>query len=618
MCGISGIINFHKKPEGNFLLEMNKSIQYRGPDHQAVWSNNFCSIGVVRLKIIDLSDNANQPFFDKEKKVTVIYNGEIYNFKEIKKLYFQNTKFKSKGDGEIILELYKKFGIGFVDKIKGMFAIFICDENNKKNYLIRDRFGIKQLYYNYDESSKELTFCSEIKGLFRNPSINKSINFNEIHKVLNYGLIDTNHETCFSSISKVPNGSYILFSYDKFEVVKYYKLEDKINEDEDKENHSFKFYSSKLKEEIINSFNQHTTFDVKGGIHMSGGCDSAILAALTSYTKKNLTGYTFGFENKNYSEINEAKKLATSVNLRHESAKLLEKDIEDYLFKVIEIQHEPFSSLRVLSQNFLYEKFKKDAVVILDGSGGDEIGAGYRYYILPWYLDMQNLKTRDLDKRFYKTIGKHESLSHENFIKGAMANYLEPGRATQDGSMFEKGGFLNEDFLNKYKTNLDFLKRPFKSHLRNAQYLDFNYIKLPRSLRYTDRASMRSSVEARLPLLDHEVVEKCFQIPSKFKFLFSQDRIIFKHLFKKNIASDLLFTNKKTIADPQTNWLKNSLSDLVFDTLNSKNFISKDIINNNIVLKYFERIRKAKTHQNTSFFIRILLFEWWRKTIANV
>ena len=174
-----------------------------------------------------------------------------------------------------------------------------------------------------------------------------------------------------------------------------------------------------------------------------------------------------------------------------------------------------------------------------------------------------------------------------------------------------------EYFLKQYESEEQIIKRPFKSHLRNAQYIDFHYSKLPRSLRYTDRASMRSSVEARLPLLDHEVVEQCFQIPSKFKFLFGQDRIILKDLFKKNINQKMLFKNKRTIADPQSVWIKKNLLGFINDTLNSKNFLSADILNNVNIKEYLNNVSKRDDHFNSSFLIRILLVEWWRKQVVE-
>ena len=146
MCGISGIVNFKFRPNVMVAEAMNNKISYRGPNFKSTWSNSFVTIGFVRLAIIDLSNNANQPFISEDKKISIIYNGEIYNFKELKNKYFHKKNFKSDGDGEVILHLYQKFGINFIEKVRGMFSIFISDENMKTTYLIRDRFGIKPIY----------------------------------------------------------------------------------------------------------------------------------------------------------------------------------------------------------------------------------------------------------------------------------------------------------------------------------------------------------------------------------------------------------------------------------------------------------------------------------------
>ena len=202
MCGLSGIINFKSSPSIKIVTNMNNRIRYRGPDHQDVWKNEYASFGVVRLKIIDLSEASNQPFFDKEKKITIIYNGEIYNFKELKNQFFSNQIFFSNGDGEILLYLYKKFGIEFINKIKGMYSIAICDENLKKIFLIRDRFGIKPLYFNLNENDNELSFCSEIPGLLENSKIIKKPNYSEIYRYLQNSMVNSTDQTWFEIFIK--------------------------------------------------------------------------------------------------------------------------------------------------------------------------------------------------------------------------------------------------------------------------------------------------------------------------------------------------------------------------------------------------------------------------------
>ena len=451
---------------------MRKKISHRGPDFKITWQNEFNSIGFVRLAIIDLSENSNQPFSTKDKKINLFYNGEIYNFKELKEKYFKNHIFKSAGDGEIILHLYQNFGIEFIKKIKGMFSIVISDEVKKTTYLIRDRFGIKPLYYFNDLKNKELTYCSEIQGIFENKKIKKNQNYYETLRYLKQGLISSTEETWFDGILQVKPGHYLKFDKEGLKQIKYYSLEDSVYEN-DNESKSFYSYLETFKEKIFNSFNQHTIFDVKAGIHQSGGLDSTALVAITKILDKKFDTYTFDYENKNFSEVNNAKKLSKSANLSNYTSLLKDADLESYLNKVVEIQYEPFSSLRVVSNHHLYENFKDDSKVILDGSGGDEVFAGYHYHAVAWELDM--LKNKDfkrIDKRYDLITKNHETLDKETFKKGAMKRLETSGIATEDGSEYYNKDYLKKDFLHNYYKSLQ-IKKPFKSQLRNAQYADF-------------------------------------------------------------------------------------------------------------------------------------------------
>ena len=236
MCGIVGIVNFNK---GNSDLtsrvnSMAEEIVHRGPDFKAIFKNNMGVFGFLRLSIIDLSVNSNQPFQTDDKKISIIYNGEIYNFKKLKNTYFKNKNFRSKGDGEILLYLYIKFGINFLSKIKGMFSICIVDENLKKIFLIRDRFGIKPLYYYFNSAKHCLYFSSEIKSIFCNREIKKELNYKEAFKFFKQGLVNGSSETWFKNIFQVKSAHYLEFDEKNINQKKYYSLEDNIDEDEDK------------------------------------------------------------------------------------------------------------------------------------------------------------------------------------------------------------------------------------------------------------------------------------------------------------------------------------------------------------------------------------------------
>ncbi len=616
MCGISGIINFNTKPCTKTAKAMNEELYHRGPDNFSYFENDFATMGMARLKIIDLSDKSNQPFVNYEKKVTVMYNGEIYNFNEIKKEYLNNQTFKSQGDGETILHLYCKFGIDFIKYLKGMFSIAISDEANKKFYLIRDRFGIKPLYYFYNSNLKELSYSSEIQSMFKNLNIKKEPNNKEIFYYLNNSMVNSTTETWFKNIMQLEPSTYIEFSKrSNLKIVKYYSIQDNVDESLDYSDKSFKYWSNQIKEKFYESFNQHSHFDVNGGIHLSGGADSTILAVLANKYKKNLNTYTFDFEEKKYSEVDDAKNISKKLNLVHKSDILENKNVADYLIKVLDIEHEPFSSLRILCQYHLYEKYHNEVKVIFDGSGGDEISAGYTYHIIPWYLDLiKDSKIKSPEKKLSKIINslKKNSASNYDFLLGSLTNTFESGKATVDGSIFDKGDLIKRDFLEQFKYDKYIINKPFKSHLRNAQYADLKYFKLPRSLRYSDKASMRFSTETRLPFLDHELVELCFATPSKYKILNQQQRIITKYPFKNFINKSLLYKNKATVADPQTFWLRNNLKELVNDTFNSNNLKTANIINipkfNNL---YENFIKNDQGHYNSFFIFQILSTELW-------
>ena len=207
-----------------------------------------------------------------------------------------------------------------------------------------------------------------------------------------------------------------------------------------------------LKEKLIESFKQHTNFDVTGGIHISGGTDSAILAALANIDNKKINSFTFNFENKNFSELDDAQQIAKSTGLPHFTSTLKDDDVESFLFDVLEKEFEPFSSLRILSQHFLYREYKDKAKVILDGSGGDEIGAGYIYYAISWYLDIlgDNNVSRE-KKRFYNLCEKikNDSISLQHFILGSLNQTFVPGTSTVDGSTYPGSNFLTKEIKKK-------------------------------------------------------------------------------------------------------------------------------------------------------------------------
>ena len=611
MCGIAGIVDFSEKDNSKKVDSMLKTINFRGPDSKKIIPGSFFDIGMVRLSIIDLSEKANQPFISEDGNIITIYNGEIYNFEDLKKTYFPNHSFSSSCDGEVIPALFQKFGIDFIKKIKGMFSICIIDKAKQETYLIRDRFGIKPLYYYLDRDKKLLIFASEIQALFEN-KINKLENYSETLRFFQYGLTGSTAETWFKNIYQIKAGQYLKYSRNKFYTNEYYKLEDYVFENDKKSTKYFELENN-IFELIEKSLKQHSISDQTLGLHISGGSDSSLIASACKKIGLDTECFTFDFEESEFSEVKNAKKISDILKFKHSTAKINNADLVNEFEKNVNIQYEPFTSLRVLSQNNLYEKYKNSCKVILDGCGGDEIGAGYKYQQLAWTMDMISDGYEKIVKKMQK---KNEFLDDKIIL-----TYLEKvsnnnSNIHEDGISFERFKFLDLDRAFK-DNNILKLKKPFKSNLRNAQYHDLMYKKIPRTLRYADRASMRSSVETRLPLLDHELVEKMFSVPTKYKMINGIQRFILKRYSSKVIGKDLVFTNKKSIADPQTIWLKKYFKDYSMDILNSKSSKEDQFIDYDQCTTKFSNFFKSKNTQNSFYLFQCLSYLAWRNKVLK-
>tara|TARA_B100000963_G_scaffold349884_1_gene359441 strand:- start:499 stop:2361 length:1863 start_codon:yes stop_codon:yes gene_type:complete len=616
MCGIAGIINFIGKNNSNTVEEMLQSINFRGPDFKTTLKGEFYNIGVARLSINDLSNKGNQPFYSIDRNIIAIYNGEIYNFKSIKKKFFSNHNFTSSCDGEIIPLLYQRFGIDFVKHLKGMFSICIIDKKNKCSILIRDRFGIKPLYFHHDGKENTLTFGSEIHVLLKNKKIKKKQNFFETARYLGSGLLNATNQTWFQDIYQLEPGQILNFSNNKIKFQKYYDLKNNVDESVDKKKSNYFTLEKNIFSLIETSLHEHAISDQTIGLHISGGNDSACLAAGCKKINLPTQCFTFDFKEKNFSEKEDALKISKKLGYDHSFSLIDNSDLISEFEKVIKIQFEPFTSLRVVAQNYLYEKYKESCKVIFDGCGGDEIGAGYNYHQVAWMHDMVNDGYKNSKKKIFKHLSDYETINKDQIIAGSIKKLSNNLNVHEDGSVFDNSKVLNLNALLEYKNDYTF-KKPFKSILRNAQFTDLVYKKIPRTLRYADRASMRCSVETRIPLLDHKLVEAMFSIPTKFKYIRGYQRFILKRFCQPELSKEMVFKNKRPIADPQSVWLKTVFKEYVLDILNSKIAKEDEFIVSKELIKLFDELLKSKSHFNTFFLFQSFNYLVWKNNIMN-
>ena len=611
MCGIAGIIDFNIKDNIKDVENMLKSINFRGPNSKSMCPGTFFDIGAVRLAIVDFkSKSANQPFVSDNGNIIIIYNGEIYNHQDLRRTYLSGHSFSSKCDGEVLPLLYQKFGIRFIEKIKGMFSICIIDKSKSEIYLIRDRFGIKPLYYHFNQKKRSLIFCSEIHPIFLN-KIDKIENHKETIRFFDYSLLHSTNETWFKNIFQICPGEYLKFSKTELKVEKYYNLEDNIDESTDFQKINYFDLEDKIFQIINKSFREHSIGDFKLGLHISSGLDSGLLACGAKEANLETECYSFGFEESEFNEIPGAKQISEGLNFKHTFTKINTNNIINEFEKNLNMHYEPFTSLRLLNHTHLYEKFKDSCKVILDGSGGDEIGGGYTYQKLAWVMDMINDGQENVVEKMKR---KKNYLNDDVILRYSKKINTPAANIHEDGKFFEKFNFLN---LNYTKENFVKLNKPFRSILRNTQYQDLMYRKLPRSLKYIDRASMRYSVEARVPFLDHELVEAMISIPTKYKLINGIQRFIHNRYIRKTLGTKFRYKNKKSLADPQTDWMRTYFRDYTLDILNSNSTKNDSIVDHKILSSKFNSFFKRKEVENSFYLFQCLCYLAWKHKILK-
>ena len=612
MCGIIGIFQPNKNNKQQ-LLNLIKSIEHRGPDNTGVWSNEHVSLGNTRLKVVDLNEDSNQPFFSKDKRYIVVFNGEIYNHRDLKQKYKIFTTTDS--DTELIVELFSKIGVKCFELFDGMFSIAIFDIKKSKLYLSRDPFGIKPLYYS--SKNKKFIFCSEIKGINDENNRYKQ-NDSSIINFIKWGGLDHSNQTWFKDIRSIKPGTLIIIDKNlSILEKKYYSFDENVN----KKKINPKDITLQFKNLLEKSVKQQSETVRSIGANLSGGVDSSIVTLFLKKNRGNINTYTFGYNEKKYDERKYARKVSKNLNLKNFVSVCSSEDINKHFINTLIMEDEPFSSFRQVSHHKLYQDYKKHgSTVVLEASGGDEIGAGYTGFIWPFYLDQIKKDGHDEAWRnllLNLNINKNGINKIIKFVNGGIENQKNYGVCTSDGEKIIDKYLLAKIYENKYDIGAPVYPKYFDSFLLNSQYIELFHTKLPRGLRYVDRASSGSGREARVPLLNKELAEFCFAIPNSYKIYDGELRWFMKESLKHIKKNFIDLKNKRSIADPQRDWLRKDFRKIVLKLFNSKKFAERGIFEQKQVLKsYNEFIKNNETHSLGIFQIFITEI-WFRLFIDN-
>lgn len=581
MCGIAGIVsrNYNSNLVNYDSLEkMESSIKHRGPDGKGFFVDKQVGFTHRRLSILDLSKEGSQPMSSIDGNYIISFNGEIYNHQEIRKrLIKKNHSFKSKSDTETILLGYMQFGKDLFKMLNGIFAFSIYDKIQQKVILVRDRLGVKPLYYHL--SNDHLVFSSEKKAILKVSSI-RTIDYNSLNQFLYYGYAHKN-QTLFSGIKKVLPGHALEVNLGNFEINNwaFWKHEDmlpinyKISEKE---------AVNRTKILLENAVKRQLQSDVPVGIFLSGGIDSSAITAFASkhYDNK-LKTYSASFDyNEGHNELDLAKKVANKFNTDHHEFHIRGADLPDITERLVMHHDEPFSDAANIPLYLMSLEIKSECPVILQGDGGDELFGGYpRYHLLSkrdrYKFVMQIL--RPITKLPFKLPLIQKVKRYQNIFTDppneALANLLTlESKESMPHSIFSKEINIELSKHDPFNYYTELYER-FDSLTcldQKMMWIDSLIILPDLFLEKVDKSTMANSIEVRVPFLDNELVEFAFSLPSQLKLKKGIKKYLLKKALRGIIPNTILDGRKKGFGVPFGNWLKgplyNHFNDMVFST----------------------------------------------------
>lgn len=561
MCGISGVVSDTPIPE-SYVKESVAAISHRGPDDVGYFFQDQCNFGMCRLAILDVA-RGQQPNFNSSRDIVSIFNGEIYNFLDLRQLLLsKGYQIAGVGDAALIPFLYEEFGDKFPTKIEGMFAIAIYDFKRKALLLVRDRLGKKPLWY--FQSRKGIYFSSEIKGLI-SLGIEKQVEITSIPEFLTYGYINA-PRSAYKGVNQLPPASILKYEGGVQRIQHYWNVSD-VSEV------AISYEDAKL--EIVrllrNAVKTRLVSERKVGAFLSGGIDSTIVAALMQEESKSpINTYSIGFSDEKFDESGFARNVAAAIGTTHRERIVEPNPV--FLFETLaKVLDQPFADSSAIPTYYLSQFAREDVVVALSGDGGDESFAGYERYRVARMLNLVNplLNLNPLQRFDYR---KFPNNKIRKLIKHSSSIPLwKRYRGIQ--SLFQQSDLhflLSPDLLNE-APHFDFLQMwesiPTQDVIRKMQEMDFKSY-LPGDLMYkVDMTSMANGLEVRSPFLDHRLVEFGLSLPSKFKIGGGESKHILRDIARELVDPRLINRPKMGFGIPRARWLREDLKDFVKEIL---------------------------------------------------
>lgn len=597
MCGIAGFISKTELPENarEVIKSMTSRLDHRGPDKQDVFISpevRAC-LGHSRLSIIDLSDSGSQPMLSKCGRYALVFNGEIYNYKELREqLISEGDTFKSSSDTEVLLQSLISWGIeGSLARLNGMFAFAFLDIKEKELYIARDRMGIKPVYYGY--SNKNFIFGSELKALKAHPKFDNSLNIDSMALFMRHSSIPAPW-SIYENIFQLRAGCYIRFSIKRFEITRmrhYWELLNVAKKGLKQPFVSAPKAIETLEEKLSQSVKLRMQADVPYGAFLSGGIDSSLIVSLMQkHSSDKVKTFSIGFEDKNFNEAVYAEKIARHLNTDHHTMTFTSKDALELIPRLTEIFDQPFADSSQLPTYLVSKMAREQVTVCLSGDGGDELFAGYDRYLwgrkaLTWHrkfspvtrFSMANalqffspgtwdkiakllffipaFKAKRPGEKIHKLARTLKTVNRFSMYKTLSSVWADPDELMLDSS--EPLTALTDD--ENWLAHNDFIKQ--------AQFVDQSLYLPDDILHKVDRASMANGLEVRVPLLDHNVVECSWRFSDEMNISRSKGKMPLRKILSKYVPPELYERPKMGFGVPISEWLRGPLKEWAEDLI---------------------------------------------------
>lgn len=622
MCGINGF-NWE---DAALIKEMNLAIKHRGPDDEGKYNDKNMTLGHVRLSIIELSEKGHQPmgldvknnqlFKDDQltnSELTIVFNGEIYNYKEIRKEL--KGRFNSESDTEVILRAYKKWGTDCVKKFNGMWAFCIHDKRKNILFCSRDRLGVKPFHYYYNpaEKDKNFVFSSELKGIITAKKVNKKENINKeaVELYFSLGYIPSPH-TIYKNVYKLEAGHNLLFDLKNktLKKEKYYELK----------KYSPIYNKKKLIEEGRNVLFDATRLrmisDVPVGAFLSGGLDSSsVVGAMSKNTKlENLHTFSIGFE-KAYDETKYINLVKNYFKTKHHHYYFKEKDFENLIEKYSFMYDEPFGDYSGFPTYKVSELARKNVTVSLSGDGGDEIFGGYTMHQAASIINALKKYPLWLRKAIYSSSPKSRKLGTYGQMQELLRLSLYPETEFR-AKLIEGKTYMSESAKKWMIEKIESIHKETKDIKETSIRFDLLYNTLADNfLVKVDRASMQNALEVRSPFLDYRFLELEAKIPSNWKTNITKRKILFRKIIKDLVPNEIVNRKKSGFEPPIRKWINKPKWKSKIDS--SADFLYKNKVINKEIKETYDSIKDSEDILHKIFIIRMLAFGEWYKMWVN-